>query len=210
VPGVAYATAAQYKEWVGLELVDTLDDNVIARALLAASHGVDNFCHTHFWQTTAGTNRVFDACDTRRLRINDAAAVTAVATDKDGDGVFETAWAAGDYQLLPLNPSAAPETLPFSEIWAIGTLTFPPPVYAKRLGRVQVTGTWGWPVVPDAVVQSTLLLANRLVKRKESPEGVSGFDEFGVIRISARDDPDAVRYLTPYRTTRRAGGWAFA
>jgi hypothetical protein len=89
-----------------------------------------------------------------------------------------------------------------------GTLTFPSPT--KRLGLIRVTGTWGWPAVPDAVVQSTLLVAHRLVKRKDSPEGVTGFDQFGTVRISTRDDPDAVRYLTPYRTKSRRGGWAFA
>ena len=207
--GVSYVTLPEYKAWVGLS--DTVDDVVIGRALLAASRGIDNFCHTQFGQTTVGTNRLFDTCDSRWLRIGEAAAVTAVATDTDADGTFETVWAATDYQLLPLNPAAAPEPEPFTEIHAIGTLTFPRVASAtSRFGLVQVTGTWGWPAVPDAVVQSTLLVTNRLVKRRGSPEGVAGFDEFGVIRISARDDPDATRYLTPYKTSRRRGGWALA
>lgn len=201
-----YATLAEFKAWVGL--TDAVDDAVISDALAAASAAIDKFCRTHFWQTTAGTNRVFDSCDPWRLRINDAAAVTAVATDKDTDGVYETVWAAGDFQLLPLNPTAGPETLPFTEIRSIGTQTFPQAT--RRLGLVQVTGTWGWPTVPEDVYQATLLTTNRLIKRRRSPEGVAGFDEFGVIRISTRDDPDAVRLLNPYRTNRRVGGWALA
>ncbi len=204
-----YCTVDDYKSWVGLS--DSIDDATIDRAILAASRGVDNFCHTSFWQTAAATVRVFDTCDTWRVRIDDAVAVTAVATDADANGTFEVVWAAADYQLLPLNPLASADPEPYTEIQAVGTLRFPRrSSVTSRHGLIQVTGTWGWPAVPDAVVQATLLLVNRLIKRRNSPEGVAGFDEFGTIRISTRDDPDAVRYLTPYKTTRRHGGWALA
>jgi hypothetical protein len=203
-----YCTIPDYKAWVGLD--DVIDDVVIDRAITAASRGIDNFCKTRFWQTAAGTARVFDSCDGRLLRIGDAVAVTQVATDVAGDGVFETVWTTGDYQLLPVNVAAAPEPRPYTQIRAIATLTFPRPPSTGRVGRSQVTGTWGWPAIPAAVFEATLLVVNRLVKRKHSPEGVAGFDEFGTIRISSRDDPDAVRYLTPYKTTRRVGGWAIA
>lgn len=202
-----YVTPLGFKTWIGLS--DYVDDITITDALTGASRAIDKFCNTHFWQTATGTARVFDTCDPWQVRIHDAAAVTQVATDTDADGVFETVWSAGDYQLLPLNPEAAPEQLPFTQIRAVGTLSFPRAA-GRRLGLVQVTGTWGWPAVPEAVVQATLLTANRLVKRRGSPEGVAGFDEFGTVRISSRDDPDAVRLLTPYRTSRRAGGWALA
>jgi hypothetical protein len=201
-----YVTVEDFKAWVGLG--DTIDDATIAKALAAASGAIDKFCGTHFWMTAAGVQRKFDSCDPYRLRIDDAAAVTEVATDPNSDGVFETVWAAADFQLLPLNPAAAPETLPFDEVRAVGTLTFPR--VTRRVGLIRVTGTWGWPAAPEAVEEATLLTANRLVKRKGSPEGVSGFDEFGVIRISSRDDPDAVRLLTPYRRSRRKGGWPLA
>jgi hypothetical protein len=201
----AYETIAGFKNWVLLG--DTLDDDTIDDALEAASRGIDNFCNTQFWQTTAGTVRVFDTCDTWTLRIGDAVSVTAVATDLDGDGTFETVWAAADYQLLPIERTT-PEPMPITHIRALGAFTFPIPT--RREGLIRITGQWGWPAIPAPVVQATRLLANRLIKRKNSPEGVAGFDEFGTIRISQRDDPDAIRYLTPYMTTRRAGGWAFA
>jgi hypothetical protein len=205
-----YVTVPQFKAWRGGP-GDTVDDVVIDESIGAASRGIDNFCNTRFWQTAAGTNRRFDTCDSRLLRIGDAVAVTQVATDKDGDGVFEVVWAATDYQLLPLNPAAAPELEPFTKIHAVGTLTFPQITSpTSRHGRVQITGTWGWPFIPSAVRQACLLVTNRLVKRRASPEGVAGLDEFGTVRISSRDDPDAVRYLTPYKTSRRAGGWAIA
>jgi len=202
-----YASLAEFKAWSSWP-ADSDDDPAITDALTAASAAIDNFCSTHFWQTTAGTTRVFDTCDPRKLRINDAAAVTGVATDKDSDGTFETVWDPADFQLLPLNPAAAPEVLPFTAIRAVATKTFPAPT--KREGIIRVTGTWGWAAIPESVVQATLLVANRLLKRRQSPEGIAGLDDFGTIRISNREDPDAVRLVTPYRTNRRVGGWAFA
>lgn len=201
-----YATVGDFKSWIGLE--DAVDDTVIANALTAASAAVDNYCFTHFWNTAVSTARFFDTCDPRWLRINDAAVVAEVATDPNSDGVFETVWAATDFQTLPLNRDFGPETQPITDLSAVGTLTFPRAT--RRLGLVRVKATWGWPTIPEAAPQSTMLVANRLIKRRRSPEGVAGFDEFGTVRISMRDDPDAARLLTPYRRNHRAGGWAFA
>ena len=61
-----------------------------------------------------------------------------------------------------------------------------------------------------SIKQAALLLVNRLVQRRNSPEGIAGFDEIGTIRINPNADPDVVRLLTPYKTTRRRGGWALA
>jgi hypothetical protein len=75
---------------------------------------------------------------------------------------------------------------------------FPVAACTGRLARVQVTGTWGWPAVPVDVKQACLLLAARLFIRKESPQGVAGFGEFGAIRVRSAD-PDVVALLEPYR-----------
>jgi len=44
------------------------------------------------------------------------------------------------------------------------------------------------------VVQAVLMLAARLYKRRQSPEGVAGWDELGAVRIMVRD-PDIERLL---------------
>lgn len=54
---------------------------------------------------------------------------------------------------------------------------------------VQITARWGWPELPDEVEQATALLAARLYRRKDSPQGVIGGGEFGPVRVS-RIDPD--------------------
>jgi len=44
------------------------------------------------------------------------------------------------------------------------------------------------------VAQAVLLLAARLYKRRQSPEGVTGWDDMGAVRVVARD-PDIERLI---------------
>ncbi len=197
-----YVTLEELKDWVVLG--DGLDDVKLERAITAASRAIDNYCSRQFWQFVGA--RRFDACDRWWLNVGDLASITSLKTDDNGDGTFETTWAATDYQLLPLNPAAGPEAEPYHQAHAVAGRTFPLPSGANgRQGLIEVTGTFGWAAVPEAVRQACLLIATRVVKRKDSPEGVSGFDEFGVIRISSRDDPDAVRFLDPYWDASQVG-----
>ena len=63
--------------------------------------------------------------------------------------------------------------------------------------RARVTADWGWPAVPDAIVEATLLLANRRFMRKDSPEGIAGWAAEGPVRVS-RFDPDIEDLVGPY------------
>lgn len=54
---------------------------------------------------------------------------------------------------------------------------------------IQVTGRWGWPAIPAEVEQATRLLAARLYKRRDSPQGVIASADWGAVRVS-RTDPD--------------------
>jgi hypothetical protein len=45
-----------------------------------------------------------------------------------------------------------------------------------------------------------IIKAARLFKRKNSPEGVlGGFQDFGAVRVTNREDPDVMMLLNPYR-----------
>ena len=46
---------------------------------------------------------------------------------------------------------------------------------------------WDDHILHPDVQQAELLLAARLYKRRQSPEGVAGMNEFGVVRISRED-----------------------
>lgn len=54
---------------------------------------------------------------------------------------------------------------------------------------IQVTARWGWPTTPPEVEMATRLLAARLVKRKDSPQGVIASADWGAVRVS-KTDPD--------------------
>lgn len=71
------------------------------------------------------------------------------------------------------------------------------PVLSQSL---EAAGSWVYERVrpgeifhPD-VVQAVLLLASRLYKRRQSPEGVAGWDDMGMVRVMSRD-PDIDRLI---------------
>lgn len=192
-----YCTLAELQSWN--TATETGDIATLEAAIEASSHWIDQWCQRHFWQTTP-TNRTFPSpTDLRTLRIDDLAAITSLKTDEAGDGTFEITWSAADYELLPLNPSAAPEARPWTTVRATGTgRWFPVPTCTGRTARVEITGTWGWPAIPRDVNQACILQAARLFIRKESPQGVAGWGEFGAIRVR-NTDPDVAALLEPYR-----------
>jgi len=178
-------------------------DTKLLNVIASVSRWADAYCQRHFYQdgtTIAPVARLFDARDPCRLELGDTPVtiggvtvlsdlieVTELATDDDADGTFETVWAPSEFQLLPLN------SVPAQEIGAIGRRF--PSRCNERAGLVRVTGVWGWTAVPDTVRQACLIQCARIFKRKDSPEGVSGFDQFGVIRVSGRLDPDVAANL---------------
>lgn len=197
-----YCSLSQLKERVGIE--DNIDDLVIISAISASSRWIDDYCQRSFNQTTSQA-RILDSCNTRELclgNFGDLVSVTTLKTDDNADGVFETTWAAGDYQLLPLTAPTRPDPHPYTTIRSTGTRYFPLASCVGRVGLVEITGVWGWPAVPDAVHEACLIQSARVFKRRNSPEGVTGWQsDFGPIRVSVRADPDVESLLAPYRRT---------
>jgi len=195
---VPYATVPEQKAWVTLD--DTIDDVVIQEVLDSTTRWIDEYCDRHFWRdgaAAAEVARTFYPCGSRVLDIDDLVSVLTLKTDEAGDGTFETTWSASDYQLSPVN---RPTGRPYKRVEAIAARTFPVRYMAGSRGnRVEITGIWGWPAVPDAVHQACLIQASRVLKRRYSPEGVAGFGEFGLIRVTNRPDPDVIALLDPFR-----------
>lgn len=63
--------------------------------------------------------------------------------------------------------------------------------------RVKLTGTFGWPEVPEDIIQAHLLQAMRYYRRKDSPEGIAGSAEWGLVRVP-RMDPDVEEMIAGY------------
>lgn len=200
-----YTDLATFKAYMGIA-VSTLDDQ-LSMAINAASRSIDNYCQRRFWLDASAVARTYVPQTLTSIEFDDDigdASSVIIKTDASGDGSFETTWAASDYELLPVNAAFAfPEAEPWTAIRAVGTKTFPWLVntWLTRLDRVQITAKWGWPAVPDAVTQSCLIKAARLFHRKDSPQGIAGFGEFGPVRLTRSEDADVVGLLNPYRRT---------
>src|SRR4051812_37080878 len=199
----AYTDLTTFKAYMGIT-VSTLDTQ-LTMALNAASRSIDNYCQRKFWLDSVAVARTFQPKYLSYIDLEgDIGSLTdlVVKTGASGDGTFGTTWAATDYQLYPVNaPYAFPEAEPWTAIRAVGTKTLPWLVdrWLTHLDRVQVTAKWGWPAVPDAVVQACLIKGSRLFHRKDSPQGIAGYGDFGPVRLSRSEDTDVTGLLDPYR-----------
>jgi hypothetical protein len=188
-------------------ITDTIDDALLELAIESASRDIDAYTERVFFSTGAtAVSRVYIPQDLYLLETDDIISVTSIKSDSTGEGGFDLTWDASDYQLEPLNGIAGGITTPFTRIRAVGSKLWP--IYEPRdinagQASVQITGVFGFPSVPIAIKQATVLSALRAYKRYESPTGVLGFSDMGVVRIG-RLDPDVQRLIDPYRKLRMA------
>lgn len=182
-----------------LKITTSVDDTIISNAVKAANRAVVQYCGRDFSEKVAvasETARVFEPRSCTVVAVDDIWDTTnlVVETDPTGDGTYSVTWAISDYQLEPLNGRANGVAVSWHLIRAVATRRFPD----NRRASVRVTAAWGWVAVPEDVFEGALLKAARLFHRKDSPQGVAGFDEFGAIRITAHDN-DVKGLLDPYR-----------
>ncbi|MFI7707610.1 phage head-tail connector protein [Nonomuraea sp. NPDC049480] len=186
-----YATLADFKTQVGI--TDNDRDALLNNALAAASRAIDKKTGRRFWLDPSAVQRTFSprgrvVRDERGelLLIDDIGSATGLVVET-GSG---SSWTAvTGYETQPdnalLDSQAITGLLLAAGTW--GTITT----------RVRITARWGWPSVPDEIEQATLLQAGRLFKRKDSPEGVAGSAEWGLVRVPNLD-PDVRALIEPY------------
>jgi hypothetical protein len=192
-----YATLAELKAVMRIPSADTVDDSLLETSIEAASRQLDGFCERVFY-TNSGT-RVYMPNDSFVCETDDIVSITTLKTASDGTS-FDTTWSTADYQLEPLNGRAGGIVTPFTQIRAVDDLLFP--TFGGE-ATVQIVGTFGWSAVPIAIKQAVLMLAQRQFKRYDSPLGVAGVGDLGVIRVS-RIDPDVQALVSPFRKVRFA------
>lgn len=200
-----YATDAELKS--SLDIDDTVDDSEIARALKSAEDLIDQTAHRSFDQidtndSTVKTTRTYQpdyavqlSTTTFRLGIgdllwvDDLAKVDSVEKQTSAGGSWETIDSA-DYEPRPLNAATDGEVFT--------RLLF---TTAHSVHRLRVTGWFGWPQVPNPIVQATILQGSRLVKRaKEAPFGVAAIGGFEgtALRLMNKLDPDVELLVRPF------------
>lgn len=191
-----YCSLADVK--AALRITDSVDDPILELAVESASRQIDGHAERVFFSEQ--DTRVFTPSDSFVCVIDDLVTLTSLKTASDAKGVFDVTWDANDKQLEPLNGRSGGIASPFTQIRAVGDYLFPT---VGQEATVQVIGTFGFGTVPTAIKQASILLASRQYKRYDSPLGVTGFSDLGVIRVS-NIDPDIAKLVEPFMRVRTA------
>jgi hypothetical protein len=187
-----YCTTSELK--AHLRIDDSVDDTELAAVITATSRAIDQHCGQFFY-SSAGS-RVYTPTSPGWVATHPVASTSGLSVVTGTDGSFSTSWTLGtDYVLKPDNGrNDAGMVVPYTRLVAVGSKGFP----CLARPTVQVTATFGWASVPDAVNRACLIKAARVFRRRDTPEGIAGGVEFGAIRVSSREDPDAAMLLAPY------------
>jgi hypothetical protein len=113
----------------------------------------------------------------------------ALATDPAGiprRAARSRCLARRSFQLLPYNPGDW-RALALHVDPAVGGLTFPwiVPQVLMRMDRVQITGVYGWPAVPQVIRQMSLQVASEIFRSKDMTSGGGAPGEFAVALITS-------------------------
>jgi hypothetical protein len=183
---VAYASLDELKTRMGVPLADSTMDDEMTDALDAASEEIDDHCGRTFLAEVAASARKFQAYTPRIAVIDDIWTTDDLVVAVDGATTT-------DFELRPLNGVQYGRSgWPYDEIRFGEDVLTTGVVFAP----LEITAQWGWAAVPENVHVACLILAAETVKLKDSPFGVGGYGEFGVIR--ARENPMAARRLRKY------------
>ncbi len=195
-----YATLAQIKSALRIASGDATDDALLEMAVESASRLIDAYCGRNF--INAGTvTRYYSTENPYVVQIDDARSISQVQTSTGLDGVYDTTWTIGtaggqgDAQPEPINDYLGGVVWPYTRIRAIGDYSFP----TGPENSIKVTAVFGWPNIPVTVTQATILQSSRIFSRLQSPLGVAGFGDMGIMRVSRGLDPDVVQLVEGYR-----------
>jgi hypothetical protein len=198
---VNYATLQQVKS--ALRITDQIDDGLLNTAITSSSRWVDGWCDRNFAPAgTAVTSRDYTPATTfGTIYIDDCVEVTEVKIDDDLDRTFSKTLLPVDYLLEPVNEVRYGLVLPFTKLRTYEDGYWP---VFRGQPTVRVSARYGWPEVPEAVREATILQASRLFTRLDAPLGIAGFGDMGGMRVSRFVDPDVEMLLQPYRRIRYA------
>lgn len=184
-----YGDIATLKNRLGIEATDDSRDGSLTSALGAASRGIDRACGRRFWLDEEPIQRTFNP--RARVAHQDDGALLLVNDIGSTDGmvVESGATAVTGYETSPDN--ALLDGQPITGLLLVNGS------WGSATNRIRITARFGWPAVPDDIGEAALIQAARLYRRKDSPEGVTGSAEWGVVRLSRRD-PDVWNLIEPY------------
>lgn len=184
--GDPYQTRTAFKGV--LEIDSTDEDDWIDQCLAAASRAIEKRSGwPTFWKTDTAEARTIDV--TRRIvPVRNAGWQYTKVLLRNGIASASGFLVSGFSAPVLMPEDAIDEGLPADAIRLPWGATF------GNNGTLTVTAVWGWPAVPADIIWATQMQANRLYRRKGSPEGIAGSAEWGLTRIPALD-PDVLSIL---------------
>jgi hypothetical protein len=196
-----YASLSQIKAALRIGAGDATDDALLEMAVESASRLIDAYCGRNFLLGGTAT-RYYNTEDPYVVQIDDARSITSVRTSSSENGVFDISFnmtpRTGDIQAEPINDYVGGLVWPFTRLRAIGDYVFP----VDKENTVEVTAVFGFPNIPVTVTQATILQSSRIFARLQSPLGVAGFGDMGVMRVGRSLDPDVSQLIEGYRRFR--------
>ena len=196
-----YASLAQIKAALRISAGDATDDALLEMAVESASRLIDAYCGRNFIYGGTAT-RYYNTEDPYVVQIDDARSITSVRTSSSEDGIFDITFdmtaRTGDIQAEPINDYVGGLVWPFTRLRAIGDYVFP----VDKENTVEVTAVFGFPNIPVTVTQATILQSSRIFARLQSPLGVAGFGDMGIMRVGRSLDPDVSQLIEGYRRFR--------
>ncbi|OQR64776.1 hypothetical protein B6E66_07400 [Streptomyces maremycinicus] len=188
-----YVTLYELKRQFGVEPDDESRDTELNRARASASRSIDKTTGRRFWLDEAPVQRTFNprgrvVCENNGelFLIDDVGSAAGLVVETGSGASWST---VTGYETSPDNALADGRP--------ITGLLRPLGTWGAATSRLRVTAQFGWPTVPEDVHEAALILASRLYKRRDSPEGIIGSAEWGVRNLSRRD-PDVWNLIEPY------------
>lgn len=189
VNGLAYTTVERLRGQINID--DNDDDLALQQTILAASREIDGMTNRRFYQLSQV--RTFTPVMPDLLVTGDIVSVNAITTDAYGQRTYDDAWTLTDYDLGP--EDAIYQGWPYTEIRTSGYGDYEFPIGQRS---IRIDGVWGWPSVPIAIQQATLLLAVRLWQRHLAPFGTAGTLPDGQVIYVPKNDPDVKVLVQPF------------
>lgn len=159
-----YTTLDDMKRYLGGGFMTTTQfDTDISNAITAASRAIDSRTKRYFGKAEEPSARRFIAYDGLIIvdDIADPETITVSGTDS--------------FVALPLNGIVS--GVPGYPVTRLTSADF------FRDEVYTVTAVWGWPEVPQLATEVCKMMTADIFLAKDTPHGVKGMDEFGVVRI---------------------------
>jgi len=143
-------------------------DALVSQKISVASRRIEDDCGRRFWQDDVLNDRYYDITHKSKVVVDDISTTTGLVISI-GNGTSFTTLPATSYRLKPMNAIADGESP-----YIIERVNYPSNYCQPYWGigmTMKVTAKFGWLEVPDPISEACLLLATRLYRRKDSPEG---------------------------------------